>query len=87
MMDLLDLAQQENSQFKLNIQMFSLLKTIENSFQVVSHIANLKGVALVKPQLESREKMLFTKIEGDPSRYQQVLVNLLSNALKFSSQG
>jgi len=42
MMDLLDLAQQENSQFKLNIQTFSLLKTIENSFQVVSHIAKLK---------------------------------------------
>jgi signal transduction histidine kinase len=39
------------------------------------------------PQLDSRELMWFRKIEGDPSRYQQVLVNLLSNALKFSNEG
>ena len=31
MMDLLDLAQHENSSFKLNTEPFSLLKTIQNS--------------------------------------------------------
>ncbi len=52
MMDLLDLAQHENSSFKLNTEPFSLLKTIQNSLQVVSHVAELKGVILVQPNLD-----------------------------------
>lgn len=34
-MDLLDLAQLENNTFKLNLNNFSLIETIENSFKVL----------------------------------------------------
>lgn len=69
MMDLLDLAQHENSNFKLNTEPFSLLKTIRNSFQVVSHVAELKGVSLVEPKLQKQEAAFFTQVEGDSNRY------------------
>lgn len=42
MMDLLDLAQLDNSTFKLNKKFFSLHDVIQNAFGVVGHIADRK---------------------------------------------
>jgi hypothetical protein len=39
MMDLLDLAQMENSTFKLNYSFFNLTEVIERAFGMVSHVA------------------------------------------------
>lgn len=47
MMDLLDLAQMENSSFKLNKEFFSIRNTISKVFGVVGHIANKKNVRLI----------------------------------------
>ena len=65
MMDLLDLAQHENSNFNLITEPFSLFETIQQSFQVVSHVAELKGVTLVEPKLEKQDAVYFKLIEGD----------------------
>ena len=44
MMDLLDLAQTENSTFKLNKQFFQIEHTIQQALNVLSHIAAKKDV-------------------------------------------
>ena len=87
MMDLLDLAQCENNTFKINTETFNLLKVIEDAFLVVQHFAKKKKVSLVHHTIDPSSEALFKSIEGDSHRFQQILVNLLNNSLKFSTQG
>lgn len=47
MLDLLDLAQMENSTFKLNKEYFSVYDVINRAFDVVNHIAEKKKVKLI----------------------------------------
>ena len=46
MMDLLDLAQMENSTFKLNKSYFSIFDVINRAFSLVGHVADKKQVTL-----------------------------------------
>ena len=48
MMDLLDLAQMENSTFRLNKSFFNISKIIQKAFGVVRHVAELKKIELVE---------------------------------------
>ena len=49
MMDLLDLAQMENSTFKLNKGFFSIFDVINTAFILVGHVADKKKVVLEHP--------------------------------------
>ena len=51
MMDLLDLAQLENSTFNLNKDFFSIFDVINKAFSLVSHVAEKKNVALENPKI------------------------------------
>lgn len=53
---------------------------------VVSHIAESKNVRLVPPRLKDEDARLLSSINADKFRFQQILVNLLSNSLKFSNK-
>lgn len=44
MMDLLDLAQNDNNTFKVNEETFSLPKVINDSLEIVGHIAKLRSI-------------------------------------------
>ena len=85
MSDILDLAQAESNTFKLQEDIFSLPKVIDDAFKVVAHLASLKKVTLEAPVLTSEVMAIFQSIQGDKNRLRQVLVNLLSNSLKFSN--
>ena len=88
MMDLLDLAQIENNSFKLNQNFFSVFDSIDQAFLIVGHIANTKKVKLVPPTILSEEGLVnMRNIFGDKNRMTQILVNLVSNSLKFSPTG
>lgn len=84
MMDLLDLAQMEKSTFKLNENYFSLHDVIQKAFGVLGHIADRKQVQLVAPNAHIRESAYYNAVHGDEHRYLQIIINFLSNSLKFS---
>jgi signal transduction histidine kinase len=50
-MDLLDLAQMENSTFKLNKSFFNIREVIKKAFCVVGHAAELRNVQLVEAEV------------------------------------
>ena len=85
MLDLLDLACMENNTLKINNDYFNLKFLIEKAFMIVDHIAKTKNVKLIRIIADANDKK-FAKIFGDERRYQQIIVNFLSNALKFSNK-
>lgn len=84
--DLLDLGQIESKSFQLNNEYFDLLKTIQKAFLVVNGAAEFKQVSLVAPEIQAENRNVLRHIFGDERRYTQIIVNFLSNAIKFSSQ-
>ncbi len=65
MMDLLDLAQIENSTFKLNKEFFSLPEAITQAIQVVSHNAEAKNLQIIGPLMSSGDEDFFQQVYGD----------------------
>jgi signal transduction histidine kinase len=62
---------------------FSLSQIIEESLEIVSFEAERKGLELISVI----EPSVPTMVVGDPVRLRQILVNLLSNSVKFSEKG
>ena len=81
--DLLDLSKIESDSFSVQAVPFRLPKLIENIVQEHSLAAEDKGLELRM----SLDPDLPEYVRSDPQRIRQVLVNLLSNALKFTSKG
>lgn len=50
-MDLLDLAQMENSTFKLNKSFVNISNIVQKAFNIVGHVADLKNVSLVEAEV------------------------------------
>ena len=81
--DLLDLAQLENNSFKIVNTNFNLRGVVDEAFSLVRHLANLKDIELICDAGPTESEQL-KYINGDRRRFIQILVNFLSNALKFS---
>lgn len=81
--DILDFSKIESGKLELEEQPFELLACIEASLDLLSTKAaekNLELAYLFNPQTPNL-------IVGDVTRLRQILVNLLGNAIKFTSQG
>ena len=81
--DILDLSKIEEGRVQLEFRpvvLFSLLQEVQ---QLTSIAAAKKGVELT---LQLRG-LLPSAIQSDPTRLRQILVNLVGNAIKFTSQG
>ena len=91
--DLLDLAKLESNTFKFSYEYFDLMNTIKNAFNTVRFLADQKEIKLITESIDqtggqdSQSLQLFHSLYGDPGRYLQILLNFLSNALKFTNQG
>ncbi|MEQ1697366.1 MAG: ATP-binding protein [Hyphomicrobiaceae bacterium] len=81
--DILDLSKVEASQLELERTGFSLTDHLEKVQEMVSARALEKGLTLT---FEIASDMP-TDLVGDPTRLQQVLLNLLGNAVKFTASG
>ena len=53
---------------------------------MLNHVALNKNVDLVVELCED-DRFYFRQIYGDERRFMQVIINLLSNSLKFSNKG
>ena len=85
--DLMDLAKLESNNFKFDEKYFNPVQSIKNAFQVLLTNANQKGIKLVAEidKFESLSKV--QSIFGDEHRFSQILLNFLSNSLKFTDVG
>ena len=81
--DILDLSKVEASQLELEQTGFSLIELVEKTIEMLAMRAEQKGLALVCEIAPETPRDLV----GDPTRLQQVLLNLLGNAIKFTEVG
>ena len=80
--DILDLSKIEAGRMELELTDFHLLQAIENALTLVRERAGRRGIALAHT-IDER----LGEIRGDERKIKQVLLNLLSNALKFTPEG
>ena len=81
--DVLDLSKIEAGQIDLSIIDFNLYKLIENTSDIQMLLAHEKGINF-DVELDSKMPQ---HVKGDPDRLRQILLNLLNNAIKFTSSG
>jgi PAS domain S-box-containing protein len=81
--DILDLAKIESSRFELEHIPFQLADLVRRTAELIGPKAEMKGIALCTHLTPATPLMLM----GDPFRLQQLLINLLGNAVKFTEQG
>lgn len=81
--DILDLAKVEAGRLNIERVVFSPMELIEDVAQTLKHRAQDKGLKFqVKYASEIPER-----IATDPLRLRQILINILGNAVKFTSKG
>ncbi|MBN1930385.1 MAG: response regulator [Desulfobacterales bacterium] len=81
--DILDFSKIEAGKLDLERLPFDLHHTIEDTTDLLALIAqekNLKFLCIIDPDIPSL-------LMGDPSRLRQIILNLVDNAIKFTSKG
>ncbi|CAD8074906.1 unnamed protein product [Paramecium primaurelia] len=78
--DLLDLAQIKNGKFKIKKVSFSIENLINDCMKMFALKARLKNLQLLKKINSNIPKFIIS----DQNRLKQIIVNLLSNAFKFT---
>lgn len=77
--DLLDLSRLHIGKLSLNLEEVSLMTIINNAVETVSEDVAAKQIKL---KVEGFEEVIFVK--ADPLRLEQIIWNLLNNAVKFT---
>jgi len=81
--DVTDYSQMEAKILKINKQNFNIAVTVNECLDLMEFNFSRKGLILSK----SIDEIVPTNIWSDKTRYTQILLNLLGNALKFTTQG
>jgi two-component system CheB/CheR fusion protein len=80
--DLLDLSRLRSGKLALNSETISMMVSVNNAIDTVRSDAEGKQIAI---EILAPDESLF--VEGDPVRLEQIIWNLLNNAVKFTSAG
>jgi PAS domain S-box-containing protein len=81
--DVLDFSKIEAGQLRMEARPFELPTVLDRAARLLRGAADAKGVRLEIEPLAGQ----FPRIVGDALRLEQVLVNLISNAIKFADHG
>lgn len=82
--DILDLSKIEAGKLSIESIAFDLKKTLQQTIQMYSYKAQEKGLELFVAHFDDS---IFEVLIGDPYRLNQILLNLISNAIKFTDKG
>ncbi len=80
--DVLDLSKIESGKMQLGLTDFSVAAVLQRACSMVADSARSKGL-----QLALQQEGLPQMLRGDPTRVAQALLNLMSNAVKFTHHG
>jgi two-component system, sensor histidine kinase and response regulator len=81
--DILDLSKVEVGHLELESTEFDLSDLVEKAIEILAMRANEKGLELACHVLSDVPRAVI----GDPNRLHQILINLISNAIKFTDSG
>jgi len=81
--DILDISKIEAGKMKVDIEKFELEKVVDNLLKIYETRANNKHLKIIKEY----ENDIPNFIYGDSLKLTQILNNLISNSLKFTSKG
>lgn len=81
--DVLDYSKIESEKLELDAHPFELKKCLEETYDILYYKAQEKNIAL----LYNIEEGVSSFIIGDKARLRQILINLVSNAIKFTNNG
>ncbi|EAS07271.2 ATPase, histidine kinase-, DNA gyrase B (macronuclear) [Tetrahymena thermophila SB210] len=81
--DILDFAQIDVGKFKFSYEHFDLKNIIQNCLKLIEMQSKIKNIQLLTDFSEEVNYQFYS----DPTRIRQIILNLLSNALKFTQKG
>jgi PAS domain S-box-containing protein len=80
--DLLDISRITSGKLRLDMERLDLAPVIDAALKAIQHTANEKSIRVTRTLQPN-----CSLIPGDPSRIQQILWNLVNNAVKFTPHG
>jgi CheY-like chemotaxis protein/two-component sensor histidine kinase len=82
--DILDFSKIEAGKLKIESTPFKLSDLVEEVVSTMKNVAQAKGLSLTSQLAPELKTSVF---RGDPFRMKQVLLNLVSNGIKFTQEG
>lgn len=81
--DILDLSKIQSGKFNIEIIPFNIFQTAEQVMDLICIEAHNRGLEIIT----DIDYSLPSEIMGDPTRTQQIILNLVKNAVKFTKDG